>query len=762
METIYLVLVIVLFALAISDLVVGVSNDAVNFLNSAIGSKVAPLKVIMFVAAVGIVFGATFSSGMMEVARKGIFHPQNFFFAEIMIIFLAVMITDVILLDAFNTFGMPTSTTVSIVFELLGASVAISMIKIYTDPNALEISQYINSAKALAIISGILLSVVIAFTVGAFVQYIARLLFSFNYKRNLKYFGAIWGGIAITAITYFILIKGAKGASFMSESTVDFIKHNSFMIMVVSFVFWTVILQLFVWLTKLNILKFIVLVGTFALAMAFAGNDLVNFIGVPLAGYESFNSFMAAPGAQPDAFLMSSLTEKVKTPTFFLLIAGLVMVVTLWTSKKARSVTKTEINLARQDVGYERFGSSLFARSLVRRVDNVALGFRRILPESVLQKIEKQFDQSEYKKQQAKLGKEAPYFDLIRASVNLVVASILISFATSLKLPLSTTYVTFMVAMGSSLSDKAWGRESAVYRITGVFSVVGGWFFTAFSAFTAAFIIAGVIKIGGFLAIFAFIALAIFFVFRTHRIHKKRYAESEAKELAVVTAMTNSGIMESCSVNVRQVLTKISEIFAGTIEGLSADDLKKLRKVYREVNALNDKTKDLKDNLNLTISHLEETNLESGYHYVQVMDYMREIAHSINYLNKPCLDHVDNHHKGLLPAQEEELYDLARMLRDFIQLVNEVTNKLDYDRMNDILDNQQKIIKFIDTSRKKQVKRIKAKEAGTRNSMLFLGILTESKNLLLQIVNLIKSHRDFNEAMVMKVENKVKESILNK
>ena len=315
METIYLIIVIVLVLLAVSDLVVGVSNDAVNFLNSAIGSKVAPLKIIMIIAALGIVVGATFSTGMMEVARKSIFHPQHFYFSEIMIIFLAVMITDVILLDTFNTFGMPTSTTVSIVFELLGAAVAVSMLKIYNDPNALEINEYINSGKALAIISGILLSVVIAFVVGAVVQYFARLLFSFNYKKNLKYFGAIWGGIAITAITYFILIKGAKDASFMSDETKEFIKHNSFTIISISFIAWTVVLQLISLITKINILKFIVLIGTFALAMAFAGNDLVNFIGVPLAGYESFVSFMANPGAEPDAFLMSDLAGKVKTPT---------------------------------------------------------------------------------------------------------------------------------------------------------------------------------------------------------------------------------------------------------------------------------------------------------------------------------------------------------------------------------------------------------------------------------------------------------------
>ncbi len=747
METIYLVLVVVLVLLAVSDLIVGVSNDAVNFLNSAIGSKVASLKVIMFIAALGILVGATFSSGMMEVARKGIFHPQHFYFAEIMIIFLAVMITDVILLDAFNTFGMPTSTTVSIVFELLGAAVAISIIKRYTDPNALEISEYINSAKALAIISGILLSVVISFTVGAIVQYIARLLFSFNYKRNLKYFGAIWGGIAITAITYFILIKGAKGASFMSSSTVEFIGNNSFLIIVFSFFAWTILLQLISWFTRFNILKFVVLVGTFALAMAFAGNDLVNFIGVPLAGYESFKEFIASPGAEPDTFLMAALTGKVKTPTLFLLIAGLIMVVTLWTSKKARSVTKTEINLARQDVGYERFGSSKFARALVRRSDNIASGFRKILPSALNDKIDKQFDQAAYKKQQNKLGKDAPYFDEIRASVNLVVASVLIAFATSLKLPLSTTYVTFMVAMGTSLSDKAWGRESAVYRITGVFSVIGGWFFTAFSAFTMAFIIAMVIKIGGFVAIFVFIALAIFIIYRTHILHKRKYAESAAKDIIGDGIISNISITETCSLNVTDLMSEVSDVFAQTIEGLSKEDLKKLRHAHKEVEKINESTKELKDNMSSIIKHLDENSEESGHYYVQILDYLRELAHSITYINKPSLDHVDNHHKALLPIQVEELYDLARMTRDFIKGLNSIMINRDYTLIAETIERQQKILKFIDTVRKKQVKRIKANEVGTRNSMLFLSLLSESKNLILQALNILKAHRDFAESM---------------
>lgn len=743
MEAIYLILVIVLFVLAISDLVVGVSNDAVNFLNSAIGSKVAPMRVIMIIAALGILVGAVFSSGMMEVARKGIFHPQHFYFSEIMIIFLAVMITDVILLDTFNTFGMPTSTTVSIVFELLGAAVAISIVKRYTDVNALELSEYINSAKALAIISGILLSVVISFTVGAIVQFFARLLFSFNYKKNLKYFGAIWGGIAITAITYFILIKGAKGAAFMSVETKDFIKHNALTIIGFSFVGWTVILQVFSFLTRLNILKFVVLVGTFALAMAFAGNDLVNFIGVPLAGFESFKAFLANPGVEPDAFLMASLAGKVKTPTLYLIIAGLVMVITLWTSKKAKSVTKTEINLARQDAGYERFGSSILARSIVRGMNSFSHGIKRLLPDSISRGIENRFDQSEYNKHQASLGKDAPYFDSIRASVNLVVASILIAFATSLKLPLSTTYVTFMVAMGTSLSDKAWGRESAVYRITGVFSVIGGWFFTAFSAFTVAFLVALAIKFGGFIAIIALIGLAVLYVYRTHIIHKKRNASNDTEVTEEI--ISGSEIVGKSSNEVVYLLNRVSEIFGNTIENLAKEDLKKLRKTYQEIEKVNAKTKAIKNNLSDTIAQLEENSIDTGHHYVQVLDYLRELTHSITFITKPCYDHVDNNHKPLIAVQVEELYDMTRMIREINAEIIQCIRSNDYSKLNDLVNRELRTMKFIDTLRKKQVKRIKANEVGTRNSMLFLGILAESKNLLLHSVNVLKSHRDFTD-----------------
>ncbi|MBN2263541.1 MAG: inorganic phosphate transporter, partial [Prolixibacteraceae bacterium] len=480
MSEIYIILVVVLFALAISDLVVGVANDAVNFLSSAIGAKAAPKWLIFGVASLGVLFGATFSSGMMEVARSGIFNPHMFVFSEIIVIFLAVMITDVILLDTFNSLRMPTSTTVSIVFELLGSAVAVAMVKLGTSEAAgLSLGNYINSEKALAIISGILISVFIAFTVGAFIQWITRLIFSFRYEKTFKYIGSIYGGLAFAVITYFMIIKGAKGASFITEEMSAYMKSHLLGIMAVSFVGWTLLLQLLQWLFKVNILKIVVLAGTFALAMAFAGNDLVNFIGVPLAGFESFKMWSAAEIA-PDLFTMEGLAGKVKTPTYMLLIAGAVMVVTLITSRKARNVIQTSVDLSRQTEGVERFGSSALSRMLVRASVQISQFSDKYLPNSVNRFVEKQFAPAPVN--QAIPVADRPAFDMLRAASNLIVASILISIGTSFKLPLSTTYVTFLVAMGTSLADKAWGRESAVYRISGVFAVIGGWFLTALIA----------------------------------------------------------------------------------------------------------------------------------------------------------------------------------------------------------------------------------------------------------------------------------------
>jgi phosphate/sulfate permease len=474
----YLFAIIILAGLAVFDLMVGVSNDAANFLNSSIGSRVAPRHIIMIVASLGILAGVTFSSGMMEVARKGIFHPKYFLMPELITIFLAVMLTDVLLLDLFNTFGLPTSTTVSIVFELLGAAVAVSLAKIYMAGDSyVTLIKYINTGKALAIIMGILFSVVIAFFFGVVAQFATRLLFTFDYKKRLKRYGGIWGGLALSVITYFILIKGAKGTSFLTPEAVFWIKTNAWTILSVSFLFFAVLFQLLTLFTKINVLKPIVLMGTFALAMAFAGNDLVNFIGVPLAGMSAYS--VASDTGNLLTATMEALQKPVQSNTFLLLIAGAIMVATLCLSRKARTVQKTEVTLGRQDEGIEFFGSSMFSRIILRMVFAVSDFVRILIPASLKKTISGRFHRRAYPITPV-VDERPPSFDLLRASVNLITASVIISFATSLKLPLSTTYVTFMVAMGTSLSDQAWGRESAVYRVTGVITVVGGWFFTAF------------------------------------------------------------------------------------------------------------------------------------------------------------------------------------------------------------------------------------------------------------------------------------------
>ncbi len=746
METIYLVLVGVLFLLAISDLVVGVSNDAVNFLYSAIGAKVASFQTIMIIAALGVFIGASFSGGMMEVARKGIFNPQYFTFENIMIIFLAVMITDVILLDLFNTFGLPTSTTVSIVFELLGAAIGVALIKSMNNPE-MNLSEYINSAKALAIISGILISVVISFTVGMVVQYIARILFSFNFKGRIKYFGGIWGGIAITAITYFLVIKGAKGATFMSEEVVNWIATNGNLIIIYSLIFWTVILQVSYWLFKLNILKFTVLAGTFALAMAFAGNDLVNFIGVPLAGLESFKSFMAEGGTNPD-MLMGSLAGKVKTDSYLLVIAGLIMVITLWTSRKAKKVVKTSLDLGRQSEGDERFGSSLFARSIVRGSIAISNSVNKIIPARISSFVDKQFDSSTYEEGRQKSTKEdAASFDLIRASVNLVVASILIAFATSLKLPLSTTYVTFMVAMGSSLSDRAWGRESAVYRITGVVSVIGGWFFTAFSAATVAFIFANIMMFGGVYAIALLILLAAFMVYRTHIISKRQ--ETEVKKFGDLEIEEIDGeilsekVLEKCRTSVSKILNEVSKNYGDTLNFFEAEDRKHLKETTKEVSSLNKKVKKLKSNIYNTVRKLQEETIDSGLFYIQVIDYLRETTHSLAFITNPLFEHLDNNHKVFNDEQFEEINILESKIRSMLtKSVNMIDNS-DFTALPDLVNEQTRLIEVIKGLRKKQLKRIKKEKAGTKISMLYLSVLHETQNMLLHLINLIKAQRDF-------------------
>ena len=741
---IYLIFVIILFILAVSDLIVGISNDAVNFLNSSIGSRVAPSKVILIIAALGVFIGATFSSGMMEVARSGIFHPGQFYFSEIMIIFLAVMITDVILLDAFNTFGFPTSTTVSIVFELLGAAVAVSLIKISNSPDTVaNLNTYINSAKALAIISGILISVVIAFAFGTIIQFLTRLIFSFNYERYMKYFGAPWGGLALTAIVYFILVKGAKGASFMTPEAISWIGTHTTQILLFSFLAFTAVLQLLYLAFKINILKIIVLAGTFSIAMAFAGNDLVNFIGVPLAGFESFREFMNSTSMSADTYSMEALAGPIKTPTLFLLGAGLIMVITLFTSKKARTVSMTEINLARQGSGSERFSSSLFSRSVVHGAVGMSKIFKKIIPANISVFVNKRF-QFKTEKKKYKHSKDLISFDLLRASVNMFVASILIATGTSLKLPLSTTYVTFMVAMGTSLADRAWGRESAVYRITGVLSVIGGWFFTALIAFTVSFLVALFLNWGGIIAIFIALAIALTFVIRTNIIHNMRLAKEKKKdEFDDHESLNGQNILDRCNSSIIDVVASASKLYFSSILNLIKEDRKKMKKIVRTVDELNQKAKDLKYNLHSTLRKLEEEFIDTGQYYVQILDYLREIAHCLKFIADPIYEHLDNNHPPLLKEQIKELHELNESISSFLDDILDIIKKKNYKKLDKLIAEQQEILDLINKINKKHIKLIKAESFSTRSSLMYLNLLAESKNLILFIINMVKSHRDF-------------------
>ncbi len=749
MESFYIILVVVLFALAASDLVVGVANDAVNFLNSAIGSKAAPKWLIFTMAAIGVLIGATFSNGMMEVARKGIFHPEMFFFSEIMIVFLAVMITDVIMLDTFNALGLPTSTTVSVVFELLGASVSVAIVKIKLAGGSvlLELSQYINSDKALAIITGILVSVVIAFSVGAIVQYITRLIFSFNYRQPMKYFGAIYGGLAITAITYFMLIKGINGSSFADfemntgESLESWIKNNTSSVILASLIGWTIVIQLLKWIFNIKILKVIVLVGTFALAMAFAGNDLVNFIGVPLAGFASFKAWIASGQMDPESLSMGMLAGKVDTPAYMLLIAGLIMIATLILSKKAQAVVATSVDLSRQSEGSEKFDSSPVARILVRAATRFNKKLKRIIPQPVLKTLDSRFEPSNYITLN---DTEPPAFDKIRASVNLVVASILIALGTSLKLPLSTTYVTFMVAMGTSLSDGAWDRDSAVFRVSGVVAVIGGWFLTAIIAFTGAGLIAMIISLGGKFMIFVFIALAIFMVLRTHLLFKKRNQNSKIELEDIIDAKDPfEVIISKSSKQIVKAIVSSNYVVSVGIEGFLNEDRNKMKLAQKASDEFSKRSKKNKEKVYSTVQILTEGLVDTGHYYVQMMDYKREMAHAGHYIIDPMVKYSDNNHKPFTAEQNGELTKLAMLMDNFFNFALHTIKENKFENIETLITDREKIFEVLAKLEKNQIKRIKNKEVNTRNSLLYFKINAESKNLLLHTVNMLKAQRDF-------------------
>ena len=742
MDNIYILMIAALAILAIADLVVGVSNDAVNFLNSAIGSKAVSFKTIMIVASLGVAFGALSSSGMMEVARKGIFMPSEFYFNEIMIIFMAVMITDILLLDFFNTLGMPTSTTVSIVFELLGAAVIMSLIKISTSDSQTiaDLGQYINTAKATEIILGILLSVVVAFSIGAFVQYNTRLLLTFNFEQKAKWVSALFGGIAATAITYFILIKGLKGASFVSGDFKSFISENTMIIVTLSFIFWTALCSLITAVFKMSVYKFIIIIGTFAIAMAFAGNDLVNFIGVPIAAWQSYEAWVAS-GVPATEFSMEVMSKKVPTPSLLLFLAGLVMVLTLWFSKKAKRVLKTSLDLSNQDSVKERFESNFLSRGIVRFSTVISKYHGTILPKKIQDKIEKQFEKQKVLKLVDK-HQELPAFDMVRASVNLMVASILISIATSLKLPLSTTYVTFMVAMGTSLADRAWGRESAVYRIAGVLNVIGGWFFTAFSAFVASGIIAYLIYLGGNLMIAILLLITVLLLVRNYLSYKKKSNNAHLKDgLKKTESKTVQGIIEESADNISNVVSRTNKIYSHMLNGLATEDLSKLKKSRKGVEKLNMEVDALRDDIFYFIKNLDETSVRGSNFYIIILGYLQDVAQSLDFLAKTSYKHINNNHKALKFSQIKDLQDINNSFESLLNEIEMIFNNREFEKLGDIINGKQKAQDDLAVKISSQITRTRSEEdVSPKNTALHFSLLLETKDLVSAIMNLIEEY----------------------
>ena len=744
METFYLLIVLFLFVLAIFDLVVGVSNDAVNFLNSAIGSKAASFKAIMIIAALGILIGASLSNGMMDVARHGIYQPQYFYFSEIMCILVAVMLTDVVLLDIFNSLGMPTSTTVSLVFELLGGTVALALIKIVNTDGALQFGDLLNTDKALTVILAIFVSVAIAFFFGTVVQYLSRMLFTFNYKPKMKYFVAIFGGIASTSIIYFMLIKGLKDTTFMSGDVLAWVDANTGKIVWGCFIISTLLMQVLHWL-KVNVFKVIVLLGTFALALAFAGNDLVNFIGVPLAGYSSYLDFISYGGTvSPDSLLMTSLLGPAKTPWYFLIISGLVMVVALFTSKKAQNVVKTSLDLSRQSEGDESFGTSPVARVLVRTCSNISSSILSVVPEPVKQWTDKRFNQDEI------ILEQGASFDLIRAAVNLVLAGLLIALGTSLKLPLSTTYVTFMVAMGSSLADRAWGRESAVYRITGVLSVIGGWFITAGAAFVICFVVATVIYFGGTAAIFALVALAIYSLVRSHlKFRKKSSKETVSPTIKQLMDTNDSSVAlvlfrQHTRDELESVLTFASESFDKSVNGFMHENLRDLRKVLGAIEEEKLHLKQVKRIGTLGVTQLDRAiAVEKGLYYYQGNDFASEVVFSLRRLTEPCKDHIDNNFTPLSDVQKEEFGKMAEEITSYLMKCSNEIRLNEYTNFEQLVEMAGTLTTRLTLLKKGELKRIQGQTGSTKVSMVYLNMVQETQNVVSFTSNLIKVSRKF-------------------
>ena len=747
MDSIYLFIVILLSLLAIGDLIVGVSNDAVNFLNSAIGSKVFSFRKIMIFASIGILFGALSSSGMMEVARKGIFNPGAFFFDEIIFIFMAVMMTDILLLDFFNTIGLPTSTTVSIVFELLGAAVVMAIIKIAKSDQLLsDLSTYINTEKATQIILGILLSVFIAFSIGALVQWISRIIYTFNFEKKPSWLNSLFGGVALAAIFNFILIKGIKGTPYSnmelellnSQTINSFIEGNLLSVQIISFILWfffSVLINFIKW----DIYKFIIGVGTFALALAFAGNDLVNFIGVPIAAFQSYKAWLGS-GVSAESFSMIQLTQKVQTPTIFLFVSGTIMIITLWFSSKAKKVVKTSLDLSNQYGTRERFKPNFLSRILVRIFINLNEIIKNAIPEKTQLVLNNSFKQIKPKGNIN--ASNIPEFDKLRASINLVVASVLISFATSLKLPLSTTYVTFMVAMGTSLADRAWSSDSAVYRVSGVLNVIGGWFLTAFSAFTVGGIIVYLLNIGGVQVIAVIIFIILLIIGKNYVSHRKENKSVREEEIALIVESNSfQGVIDQSGSTIELVLKKSYKVYKLIILGLSTNDLEPLEKAKKNSKKLQNSIEDLKGNLFYFIRNLEESSLPASTFYIELLGYLHDLSEDLTYLAKISYDHLNNNHRKLTFSQIKDLLlieeSVNKIFKEGKEAFNSIQNQKEFE---EVLFEKKNSFGLIESKINTQIERTRSEETSPKNTTLYFNFLIRTKDLITHKYELVEKY----------------------
>lgn len=746
METVYLGIVIFLFMLAVFDLLVGVSNDAVNFMNSAVGAKVAKFKTIILVAAIGVFTGAIMSNGMMDIARHGIFNPVNFSFYDIMCILLAVMVTDVVLLDIFNTLGLPTSTTVSMVFELLGGTFILAIIRIVGDETGLlSLGDMMNTEKALSVILGIFLSVAVAFITGTFVQYVSRLIFSFNYKKHLSWTIGVFGGISVTSLAYFTLIKGLKSAPFMTAESMAWINDNTLSLVLGCFVFFTLLMQILHW-CKVNVFRIIVLLGTFSLALAFAGNDLVNFIGVPLAGFSAYTDYVAnSGGAGIHDFMMTSLSSSAHTPIIFLFASGIVMVYALATSKKAKNVIKTSVDLARQEEGDEMFGSSALARTIVRRATSINDFMKQVIPANVRQWINSRFNKDEV------ILADGAAFDMVRASVNLVLSGLLIIIGTTMKLPLSTTYVTFIVAMGSSLADRAWGRESAVYRITGMLSVIGGWFITAFVAFIICAFVTIIMFYTSFVGMFAFIAIAVFLLIRSNIRYAKK--EKSEKQDNIFTTMMRSKdkneILTLLRIHVKETLSSYlrytEETYTQITDGFMNEDLKLLRKAESKTD---DQRKMLKKRRRKEILGLRRIPIaiaiEKNTWFHLGSNSCEQMLHCLKRILDPCKEHVDNNFNPIQKNCIDEFLPVRQELCTLMERTCKAIDSNDYTDADDILKKGDDLKNKISFLRKEQMNRMQESANATlKASLVYLNILQETQELVSIWRHLLRASRFF-------------------